>query len=335
MSGPLAISPARLLKDLDALWLDLGKSQDDPNHANAVLRACAMTLITVVEGDGQEVGETLALLVRAHPSRLIVVTVADSPQPRLEAGVTAQCWMPFGKRQQICCEQIVLSTSIASLVDIPPIIRGLIVPDLPVACWVRGPRLTHAPELAGVIALANKLVVDSGGVSELERQIQFIREHEVGPRRVGDLAWTRLTRWREAIAQLFDDAAGMERARRLTAVRIEYQGDFVPMSVYYLVAWLRHCVGRELDFQLVKAGGCDRARVLSVALCGGAGDEVSITVSPERDVELQAGPLRAHTIFPRLSDYDLLREELSVLGPDSIYEAVTGRVAGLLQGGRQ
>lgn len=325
-----AISPTALLKDLDALWLNLGQNQEDPQHATAVLRACAMTLIAVVEGDGQDIGETLALLVRDHPSRLILVPVSDSPEPHLDAGVTAQCWMPFGKRQQICCEQIVLSTSMSSLAEIPAVVRGLIVPDLPVACWVRSQRIQHSPEFAGLIALTNKLVVDSGGVEDLGRQVQFIQDNEAGPRRVGDLAWTRLTRWRQAIAQLFDDPAGLERARQLKHVRVEYQGPFVPMSAYYLAAWLRHCLGRPIDFTFVNAGDCERARVFSVVLQG-AGDDVSITVSRKRDVELQSTQRLAHSVFPPLTEYELLREELSVLGPDPTYEAVVRLVPEILK----
>jgi len=330
MTAAQSISPARLLKDLDKLWLNLGQHHEDPSKTDAVLRACAMTLIAVVGGDEQEVGETLALLVRDHPSRLIVVLVSDGQEPRLEAGVTAQCWMPFGKRQQICCEQIVLSVSTASLIEIPPVIRGLIVPDLPVACWVRDQTTLHRPELAGVTDLANKLVVDSSGVSDLRRQLRFILDHETGPRRVGDLAWTRLTRWRQAIAQLFDDADGLERSRDLTHVRIEYQGDHIPVSAYYMVGWLRNCVGRALEYSFVHVGEFERARVFSVVLqC--PGDAVSISVSSDRDVELQIGPRRAHSVFPRLSEYELLREELSVLGPDPIFEAVVPTAYDLLK----
>ena len=336
MSAAVApVSPAQILKDLDALWLGLGESQAaDSNHPSAVLRACAMTLIAVVEGDGQEIGETLAMLVRQHPSRLIVVPVSEGSEPRLQAGVTAQCWMPFGRHQQICCEQIVLSTSTASLVEIPPVIRGLIVPDLPVACWVRGRRILHAPELKGVIDLADKLILDSSGVQELGRQIQFLRDHEAGPRRVGDLAWTRLTRWRQAIAQLFDDAGGAERAQRLQWVRIEYQGGFIPMSAYYMAAWLRNSVGRALEFTFVNAGECDRARVYAVVLGGGGGDDVSIRVSADRGVQLHTGTLDAYSVFPPLTEYELLREELSVLGPDPIFEAVIGSVQELMMAGK-
>ncbi len=181
-----------------------------------------------------------------------------------------------------------------------------------------------------MIELSSKLIVDSGGVSALHRQIQFIRENETGPRRVGDLAWTRLTRWRQAIAQLFDGPGGADRASLLQGVRIDYQGAFVPMSAYYLVAWLRVCLQRPIGFEFVRVGESDRARVQSVVLLG-SGDDLSISVTTGRDVELHTGLLCAHTIFPRLREDELLREELSVLGPDPVYEAVTEIVPALLQ----
>lgn len=329
------ISASRILKDLDALWISLSQSQEsDAQHPNtAVLRACAMTLIAVVEGDGSDLGETLAMLVREHPSRLILLTVQPGPDALLEAGVTAQCWMPFGKRQQICCEQIVLNASRPSLGEIPPVIRGLIVPDLPVACWVRTRDLALAPELGGVIDLADKLILDSGGVTDLARQVDFIRTTGTATRRVGDLAWTRLTRWREAIAQLFDDEGGAERARAVERARIEYQGEYVPISAYYLAAWLRNSLGRPLPVEIVQcAGPAERARVMRVALSDGAVD-ASITVSQDRDVELHAGKRDAHTVFPRRTEYELLCEELAILGTDPTYEAAMTAMPELTRGG--
>ena len=102
------------------------------------------------------------------------------------------------------------------------------------------------------------------------------------------------------------------------------------MSAYYLVAWLRQCLERPIAFEFVKVAEADRARVQSVALLGSGGD-LSISVSTDRDVELHTGLRCAHTIFPRLREDELLREELSVLGPDPVYEAVVAIVPGLLQ----
>ena len=103
---PRTIQPDRILHELSELWVSLGKQHGD--ESAGVLRACAMTLVVVAEAreDAAEVGETLALLMREHPSRAMVVRVRDEDAPELEARVFAQCWMPFGQRRQICCEQI-------------------------------------------------------------------------------------------------------------------------------------------------------------------------------------------------------------------------------------
>src|SRR4051812_26404224 len=100
------IQPDRILRELSELWVGFGKQDGD--QSTGVLRACAMTLIVVADAkeDAAAVGETLALLMRDHPSRAIVVRVVEQYKPELEARVFAQCWMPLGHRRQICCEQI-------------------------------------------------------------------------------------------------------------------------------------------------------------------------------------------------------------------------------------
>ena len=131
-----AVQPEKILKELQALWVDLGK-QNSSEAAAGVLRACSMTLIVVTDGPGGsgDVGETLGLLMRENPSRAIVLRIVDGDEPKIEARVFAQCWMPFGRRQQICCEQIEVSATVSRLADAYSAMLGLTVPDLPVILW--------------------------------------------------------------------------------------------------------------------------------------------------------------------------------------------------------
>src|SRR4051812_24364562 len=114
-----AVDPERLLKELRALWRDLAKQ--DPN---GVLRACAMTLTVVVDEaqDATSISETIARLMHEHPSRLIMIRVRHCREEVLEARVFAQCWMPFGGRQQICCEQVEIIASENSLADVASVV---------------------------------------------------------------------------------------------------------------------------------------------------------------------------------------------------------------------
>src|SRR5882672_7880336 len=158
---PATIQPDRVLHELSELWVSLGKQNG--HESMGVLRACAMTLVVVAEAqeDAAEVGETLALLMREHPSRAVVVRVSDSDQPALESRVFAQCWMPIGQRRQICCEQIEISTSNTSLADVPAVVLPLVVADLPVILWFRPPRLLGSPALRDLVHIATKTVIDS------------------------------------------------------------------------------------------------------------------------------------------------------------------------------
>src|SRR3981081_1670604 len=100
------VQPEKLLKDLARLWVDLGR-QDTEKGSSGVIRACAMTLIAAVdcEDDAKDVTETIGHLMHEHHSRAIVLCIGSGSTP-ISARVFAQCWMPFGGRQQICCEQI-------------------------------------------------------------------------------------------------------------------------------------------------------------------------------------------------------------------------------------
>ena len=312
------IRPDRLLRELDELWVSLGKEQES---SDGVLRACAMTLIVCTEESAGDVGETLGMLVRDHPARLIVLRLAAGDDPGLKARVLAQCWMPFGRRQQICCEQIEITMTAAGLEGVPPVIRGLTAPDLPVAIWFRSRTLLTSPEFEPVRKMANKLIVDSAGIADLKGQLDLIRGRCGGDTRVADLAWTRLTPWRESVAAIFDDPQRLARLDGLNKVRICYQGAHRPMATCYLPAWFRHALGRPVGIEFQYAGDSPRARLYRLAL-EGEGLDLSVTVEQNRRAEIHSGQLASHSVFHSLSDYELLREELMVLGHDPVFEAV-------------
>ncbi|HBY60572.1 MAG TPA: hypothetical protein DEH78_12175, partial [Solibacterales bacterium] len=101
----------------------------------------------------------------------------------------------FGRRQQICSEQVEIRTPAAQLADVPSVCLGLIVPDLPVVMWSRCARLFDMPEFYRLLPLVDKLIVASRDADELPRLARLAGPH------IADLSWTRLTRWREMIAR--------------------------------------------------------------------------------------------------------------------------------------
>src|SRR3954453_11413305 len=223
-----AVQPERILKDLGKLWVDLGK-QDE----HGVLRACTMTFVVIVDEshDPVAIGQTIASLMHDHPSRAIVIRVRPGSEPHLDARVLAQCWMPFGSNQQICCEQVEISSSLGSLEDVPAVIRGLIVPDLPVVLYCRSVQLLHTAQFQALLPLTGKLVIDSGSEDGLAA-IEYLASLPCEGCRKADLTWCRLTRWRESIAQIFENPARLKAASSLDQIEIHHTGAEPPVAVY-------------------------------------------------------------------------------------------------------
>lgn len=296
-----AVRPDKLLRDLDDLWRGLGNEEQ-----GGVLRACAMTLIVCAEGAEDDLGETLALLMRDHPARAIVLREQKGDGPHLEAGVRAQCWMPFGRRQQICCELIEIVMTRASLADVPPVVHSLTAPDLPVAIWCRSSSLVGVAAFQPVLRLANKLILDSADATDLRAQLRYMHAAEDADSVVADLSWTRLTLWRETIAKQFDSPAGAAQAQTLRGATAGYVGERVPMWAYYMAGWLRNSVGQGLVVEFQPGSEFVELR----------GDGWDVKVDPAS--------------LPKRGDYELLHEELSILGRDPVYAAARAAAAEMI-----
>ena len=225
------VNPEKVLKDLRELWVQLAREQE-----SGVLRACAMTLIVIAEddGDAEHVRQTLGVLMHDHPSRAIVLKAWEGAE--LGARVFAECWMPFGRNQQICSEGIEMTADAANLGEVAQLLLPLIVPDLPVVLWCRGARFFSTRYFDPLFPLAHKIVVDSVAAKNPKGAIAVLKELRLRGERLADLEWTRLTGWRQALANVFDDAP-MEIAE----ARVGYAGA-MSTGILYFLRWMERSV---------------------------------------------------------------------------------------------
>jgi glucose-6-phosphate dehydrogenase assembly protein OpcA len=320
MSATTVVEPERILKDLRSLWSNL--AEQDPN---GVLRACAMTLVVVVEEetDAQAIGEMLASLMHEHPSRAIVLRVRNSPESVLEARVFAQCWMPFGRRQQICCEQVEIICSPASLADVAAVVRSLIVPDLPVVLFCPSEALWPLPEFSLLLPPAGKLVVDSCGMRESTQVLSWLPSIQTVERKA-DLVWSRLTPIRETVAQVFDSPGCLRSVYGLTEVQIMYKGQEEPSAVYYLAGWFMHVLGGGVKLKIAAGVGPEYANIAHVAMIGSKLEaRIDITGRGLAEITVNREEPQA-VVLPVANEYYALRQELSIAGRDRLFEDVLG-----------
>ncbi len=311
------VKPDRILHEFAELWTSAAKAES--GDGNGLLRACSMTLIAFVddEDDPMALGETVARLMRSHPSRAIVVRLREEPD-QLDARVFAQCWMPFGHNQQVCCEQVELTASLNRLGDVPSIVSPLEAPDLPRVVWIRSARLARAPDISGILRLGDKLIVDSARAGA--PAFADLRSLVAADLIVGDLAWTRITNLRQLLAQLLE-------GRNLTTIKkvlIEHCGAEPGPEAKYLQAWLRGGLSRAtVDFERTEPPGTGQIR--GIRIDSESDNGLDIRVDSEC-ANYQSGKLHERANLSSTADHLLLSEELSIIKHDLVFEQTLRRM---------
>ncbi|MGA2269971.1 MAG: glucose-6-phosphate dehydrogenase assembly protein OpcA [Bryobacteraceae bacterium] len=326
-AGPGGIPPERVLRELADLWVALGKQGQDEGGAG-VLRACTLTLVVLAEAgdDAMALGETIAALMPEHPARAIVVKLSGAGEHALTERVYAQCWMPFGQRRQICCEQIEITASDAALADLPSVVLPLAAPDLPVIVWLRSARLFEMPPFGEIARMAAKVVADSAGFADPKRTLRLLAETARGGVLLGDLAWTRLTRWREMLARLFENRDYLAKLARISSVQVAYDGEFAT-TAWYMGAWIVDALEDAGVRAKVVVGAGRGPAPLSVELAGG-GFRVVLERREDRLV-ITVDNTKNCTNLPQPGDYLLMREELGIVRRDAVFERTLASAARL------
>ena len=316
-----AIRPDDILKQLSAYWTNLGADHGSPEQkteSGGLLRACSMTLICFAddEEDPDLLSEMLASLMREHPSRLIVVRLRDGDD-ELTARASSQCWMPFAHRRQICCEQVEVTASINRLADAASIVAPLAAPDLPRVIVLRSARIVRAGALRKVLALGDKIIVDSSrrgapGFGEIGGLLD-------AGHITGDLAWTRLTPIRALLAQLLEN-------RQPADIIIEYSGKEAGPEARYLQAWLQTAL--PTAFISLRGNG------LPPDDCN-ADEGKPAVVRVDRDIvvrlcpggaEYDTGAMRLRASMPPGTEEMLLNEELGIVVHDRVFERALNHI---------
>jgi glucose-6-phosphate dehydrogenase assembly protein OpcA len=320
-------APEHILRELADLWISLGK-QGQAESGAGVLRACTLTLVVLAEAsdDATALGETIAALMPEHPARTIVVRLSGAGERALAERVYAQCWMPFGERRQICCEQIEITVSDAALADLPSVMLPLAAPDLPVIVWSRSARLFEMPPFSAIARMATKVVLDSAEFADPKRTLRLLAETARSGILLGDLAWTRLTRWRETLARLFENRDYLAKLARVSSVRVVYDGAFAT-SAWYMGAWIVDALEDAGASAKVAVAAGSGAASLNVEL---AGDGFRVALERREDrLVVAVDDAKSCTNLPQPSDYLMMREELGIVRRDAVFERALASAARL------
>lgn len=311
------LSPETLLKDMNQLWVTLGK-QGSSETGMGVLRACTMTLVVVTEAldDDSALGEIVAALMPEHPARSILVRLDPEGGRDLSGRVFAQCWMPFGQRRQICCEQIEITAAERSLADVASLISPIATPDLPLVVWCRSAAIAGRPDFWKFAGSAHKVIVDTGAWPDPAAAVGRLSQLAAGGLTLGDFSWTHLTRWREMVSQVFENAQYVARLPDISRVRVRYDQQNMAVMARYLGAWLVNALADAgAQAHLILEPG---ANTPSLEL---SADLFHFILARQGDrLVTNVDGLSHCAALPRPTEYLLLREEVGIIQRDPVFE---------------
>jgi Glucose-6-phosphate dehydrogenase subunit len=138
--------------------------------------------------------------------------------------VEAHCVLPREDAPETCAETIHVICGGESGHHLAAIATPLIIHDLPVTVWWPGePPLTNRAA-RDLLATADRLVVDGSSWSGdgLAKLRELASLQESSRLAISDFALVRQSRWREAIASIFDDPDFLPYLRSLRRVAVTY-----------------------------------------------------------------------------------------------------------------
>ena len=231
---------------------------------------------------------TLAGLLERHPARTIFLIPCPGSEAKIDTRVELKDFQLAGLSREVLSEVIELRLRGSSAHHPGSIVLPLLVSDLPVFCRWRGEPSWGSVPLAEIVALTDRLVVDSSEWRDVAKAYPRLQEL-FGSVAVSDIAFSRTLPWRRRLADLWPEIRGIER------LRIEG-----PRADAELVAgWLRSRLKREVTLTRRDA--------------------------PEvRAVWVDGEPVESPGEL--LGGSDLLSAELDQFGRNAIYEAAVGAV---------
>lgn len=269
-----ARSIAEIEQELSRIWseVDLTVPDEGAGGRHIAARTSVMNLVVVTRRP--EVAERAAATIQAltgrHPSRTLLVIAADPDGPAwIDAQVQAHCVLPREDSPEVCAEMIFLTAGGEAGRHLAALVAPLVVHDLPVTAWWPNQPLFASPQALDLLSTVDRLVVDGSswsgdGLDRLRALAELAATTRIA---VSDFALDRQSRWREAIACIFDDPDFLPYLRFLRRIAVTYAthdegepgGTNIVKPIYH-VAWLASRLNLRVKAPLAAITGAARGR---------------------------------------------------------------------------
>lgn len=232
-----------------------------------VARASVLNLVVFAtrESHARRAARTIADLAIRHPSRAVVI-LADRERTAGIGDLALFCRLAGSEAtQQVSYEQVLIRAHGDADARLASAVIPLLLPDLPVFLWWTGTPPLQGAHFDALLGLADRLIVDSADFARPDRTlpaIAMVAQAGHGRYGVTDFNWTRLTPWRDLVAQFFDVPAWRPFLDGVTGVRVGFAVDadgreIHPSQALLFAGWLASRLGWRAVERLApsEAGG--------------------------------------------------------------------------------
>jgi glucose-6-phosphate dehydrogenase assembly protein OpcA len=185
------------------------------------------------------------------------------------------------------------------------------------------------PEFGEIARMATKVVIDSArdtdAIDAIRRMADAVRSGGGTADLVwADLAWTRLTRWRETLARVFENRDTLARLSEVQSVQVRFGPGF-ETAAWYLAAWAANALASVGQVVTPVVGRQAESLLLELS-----GDLFHVKLSRQDDRLVTVVNDQSNcTNLPRPADYHMMREELGIVRRDPVFEATLASAARL------
>jgi glucose-6-phosphate dehydrogenase assembly protein OpcA len=278
-----------------------GSEEDGARLVSARTSVMNLVVITRRPEVAERAVATIQALTGRHPSRTLLITSADPDGPAwLDARIEAHCVLPREDTPEICAEMVILTAGGEAGRHLAALVTPLVVHDLPVTLWWPNEPLFRSQATLDLLGAVDRLVVDGSswngdGLDRLRALAELAATTGIA---VSDFALERQSRWREAIASIFDDPDFTPYLRSIRRIAVTYAthdetgapGSTNIVKPVYHVAWIASRLGlravKPLQPVSASSGAAKRmgtktplGRGLAATLSDGRG-EVAVVVRP-------------------------------------------------------
>ncbi|MCC6793097.1 MAG: glucose-6-phosphate dehydrogenase assembly protein OpcA [Thermomicrobiales bacterium] len=207
----------------------LGRPRRDPDAA--LMRTRTINLIGIADDTvvADRINDTVTSLVEFVPSRSMILVRQPPATLRTGLGVRVVVEERRSSRNRTPIRFETITVAAAGREELlASVASPVLLPELPDFVWYPTGTFSESRLLKEVLAITDRLIVDTASVDDPSTSLRFLASLEAGASdgklHLSDTVWTRLMPWRQMIAQFFDQGAAQLCLDSIDDVTITYGG---------------------------------------------------------------------------------------------------------------